>query len=484
MGRLRYGRRGALGVAGAAAALFVAGAAGVGATSLLTASPAAATTRAAAVRPVLVPPSDSGPVYAWGNGQDGEIGDGSAPPAEPVPTAVPLPAGVTAVQVAGGAETSYALGSDGNVYAWGNGTDGELGNDGTAPLQDSATTVDLSALRGAVPVAIAAGTDMAYILDAEGNVWAFGADGNGELGDGGAGGEQLSPVQVSLFGDPIVAIAAGSVTGYAMDARGFVWSWGYGVDGELGNTTSGATDAAADPTLVVDPNTGGWFHATAIAAGGSNAYAIGADGNLYAWGDNTFGQLGNGSSDPNSALPVLAQLPGDDAPASIAAGAQTGYALDASGQAFSWGFGMNGELGDGGTVDSPTPVAVTMPAGVSFLEITGSYANGYAIGSNQDVYTWGYDGEGELGDTHVDANGYPTPAPAAISGINPGDPPQALGPEAMSDTALLIGEGAPSVVVPEAPLPVLLPLVALVGVAGAAAYVRRRQLRPSRVQAP
>jgi alpha-tubulin suppressor-like RCC1 family protein len=432
-----------------------------------------------APRPATVPPADSGPVYAWGNGIDGEIGNGSTPAAQAFPTTVPLPSGVTAVEVAGGAETSYALGSDGNVYAWGNGTDGELGNDGTTPLQDSAVQVDLKALKGVAPVAIAAGTDRAYSLDADGNVWAFGNDGNGELGDGGAGGEELSPVEVDLDGDTIVAIAAGSITGYALDQSGYVWSWGYGADGELGDGSSGSTESsetAAPPTLVIDPDTGGLFQASAIAAGGSNAYAIGLDGDLYAWGDNTYGQLGNGSSDPNSSLPALVELPDDDSAVSIAAGARTAYALDASGDAFSWGYGMDGELGDGAAVNSPTPVPVTMPAGVSFLEITGSYTNGYAIGSNQDVYTWGYDGEGELGNGSVDPGAYGIPEPAAISGINPGDPPLALGPEAMSDTALLIGEGAPTVVVSEAPLPVLLPLVALFAIA-AVVFVRRRHPR-------
>ena len=475
LGGRRRCRAGKGAAGAAAAALLAAAAVGVGTNLLIPVAVAAAAARPASVstlHPAADPP-DSGPVYAWGNGVDGEIGDGAAPAAQAVPTLAHLPSGVTAVQVAAGAETSYALGSDGNVYTWGNGTDGELGNGSTTPLQDTPVKVDLSALGGVDPVAVAAGTDMAYLLDADGRVWAFGADGNGELGDGGAGGEELTPVQVPLGGRTIVAIAAGSISGYALDEDGNIWAWGYGVDGQLGNGASGSGEVAARPSPVVDA-AGSDLTASAIAAGASDGYAIGTDGNLYAWGDNSNGQLGDGDAVPSSAVPVVVALPNDDGATQIAAGAETVYALDAAGVAYSWGFGDDGELGNGSLDGSAVPVPVTMPAGVSFLEIGASYADAYAIGSNQHVYSWGYDGAGELGNGSVVPDGVATPVPASISGINPGDPPLALGPGPMADTALLIGEGAPAVVVPEVPVTVLLPLVAVLA-AAATVLVRRRR---------
>ena len=91
--------------------------------------------------------------------------------------AVSLPAGVTATAVAGGEQDGYAIGSDGNVYAWGTGTYGQLGNGTTTGTQTTPVTVSLPA--GVTAKAIAAGNVVAYAIGSDGNVYAWGSGVNG-----------------------------------------------------------------------------------------------------------------------------------------------------------------------------------------------------------------------------------------------------------------------------------------------------------------
>jgi hypothetical protein len=298
----------------------------------------------------------------------------------------PLPPGVTPVSVSAGISTLYAVGSDGNLYAWGDDIDGELGSGSQLPANnDSSVVVSLPA--GVTPTAVAAGPFDAYAIGSDGNLYAWGFNEDGELGDGTTTGPDSCPINGP---------------------------------GQPGPTVPCSTT----PVKVSLPS---GVTPTAIAAGGANqepatGYAIGSDGNLYAWGSNSSGQLGDGTT-TNSAVPVKVSLPSGVTPAAIAGSSIDAYALDSAGDIYAWGADGLGNLGNGtNTALSAVPVAVTLPAGVTATAIAGSGDGGdgaaYFLGSDGHVYAWGSNEQGALGDGTTTG-----PETCSVPGPVPGSPP-------------------------------------------------------------
>ena len=361
-------------------------------------------------------PAPSGEL-SWGYGE-GDLGNGTTTYAQTTPVSVSLPVGVTARAIAGGVFTGYAIGSDGNLYAWGFNASGGLGN-GTTASQTTPVTVSLPARVTAR--AIAAGVFTGYAIGSDGNLYAWGFGADGELGNGTTPLTQTTPVTVSLpAGVTPTAIAAGNRTNYAIGSDGNLYAWGYGSDGELGNGTE--TQAQTTPVTVSLP---AGITPTAIAAGGSTGYAIGSDRKLYAWGHGGFGELGNGTTLAQT-TPVSVSLPAGVTPTAIAAGQFTGYAIGSDGNLYAWGLGPGGQLGNGTeTQAQTTPVTVSLPAGITPTAIAAGQFTGYAIGSDGNLYAWGYGADGQLG------NGTETLAqttPVTVS-LPAGVVPTGLGPE-------------------------------------------------------
>ena len=180
---------------------------------------------------------------------------------------------------------SSAQAGDGTLWAWGYGGDGELG-DGTfyaAPNYGSATPVAVNALTGGRQVAaIASGDVHSLALASDGTVWAWGYGLDGEVGNGTLS-DSATPVTVTGLPPGIIAIAAGSYHSLALASDGTVWAWGYGPYGELGNDTSSdsATPVEADGLLgALHPGT----TVSSIAAGQSYSMALASDGTVWVSG--------------------------------------------------------------------------------------------------------------------------------------------------------------------------------------------------------
>jgi alpha-tubulin suppressor-like RCC1 family protein len=226
-----------------------------------------------------------GTVWGWGNNGNGEVGDGSNTQ-RLSPVQVHSLTGVVAISA--GYEHNMALKSDGTVWTWGYNGWGQLGNGNTT---DSPTPIPVPNLTGVV--AIAAGEDHSVVLKNDGTVWSWGDGHLGQLGEGNLGFILNPPAQVMGLAN-VIAIAAGDYHTLAVKSDGTVWTWGLNTSGQLGN--SSATNSCTLPLQCSDVpvQVSGLTGVLAVAGGANHSLALKSDGTIWAWGDNTNGQLGNG----------------------------------------------------------------------------------------------------------------------------------------------------------------------------------------------
>jgi alpha-tubulin suppressor-like RCC1 family protein len=331
----------------------------------------------------------------WGANAFGQIGDGST---ENRLTPVPVAAlnGATAAATSGA--HVLALRQDGTVVGWGLGTSGQLGHGvgiGGSPVS-SLTPVAVTGLGEVISVSAAGNRSMALTTD--GTVWGWGFNSTGQLGDGTTA-NRLIPVQVkNILGDiliNILAISAGGSFSLAVASGGSVWAWGQNSSGQIGDGTAVAARLLAVQVMTA---TGPLTGATGIAAGGSHSLALLADGSVWSWGGNTFGQLGDGTTnDRRTAI----QVGGLDGIVAIAAGGAFSLALKSDGTVWAWGLNIQGQLGDGTTTNRLTPTRVMKtPTDVlgAIAEVAAGGAHGLARSvDGVAVWAWGAGDSGQLG---------------------------------------------------------------------------------------
>jgi alpha-tubulin suppressor-like RCC1 family protein len=313
---------------------------------------------------------------------------------------VGLLTGVLAVSA--GYEHSLALLSNGTVAAWGDDEWGQLGN-GTTTLASSTPTLVLGVSGTGVlssVKAIAAGELHSLALLSNGTVVAWGHNSAGELGNGTMTAYSSTPVPVKGVGGSgvlsgVVAIAAGAQDSLALLSNGTVVAWGANEYGQLGN---GATTTSPTPVQVEGVGgTGVLSGAIAIAAGGYHSLALLTNGTVAAWGHNASGQLGDGTT-TDSDTPVLvlsgsSPLSGVEA---IAAGELHSLALQSSGRVAAWGDNTHGQLGiDPGIAPYLSKPLTGLLSGVQ--AITANYADSVALLSNGGALVWGDNTYGQLG---------------------------------------------------------------------------------------
>jgi alpha-tubulin suppressor-like RCC1 family protein len=309
------------------------------------------------------------------------------------------------VRLAGGEMHSVFVCSDGKVLAWGNNAaEGRLGRGTSGGYSAAAGYVVGPGGTGQLAgvVAVAAGDSHSLALGSDGFVWAWGNGNVGRLGDGLEANSSM-PVRVAGI-ENAVRISAGMSHSLALLEDGTVWAWGYNASGRLGD---GTELSRAVPVAVKGvEGRGNLERVLSVACGLTHSLALGADGLVYAWGSNGYGQLGDDSTTERH-VPVLVKGPGGSGYLSgvvaIAAGHLFSLALKADGTVWSWGHNANGRLGVNSTVNSDVPVQVHGPGDVGFLTgiaaISISCGQGYALALAADgaVYAWGMNGSGQLG---------------------------------------------------------------------------------------
>ena len=337
-----------------------------------------------------------GTVWAWGLNGSGQLGQGfmSTIQTEEIVRVIGL---TDIAYISAGSSHNFALRSDGTVWAWGSNGNGQLG-DGTTTAR--ATPIQVMGLTGVT--AITAGANHSLALRSDGAVLAWGANGSGQLGDDTTI-NRTTPVQINNLAN-VTDIAAGDTHSLALMSDGTVWSWGSNVEWQLGSGTVG--QHRLTPVQV-----SALAEVSAVSAGATHSLALRTDGTVWAWGRNLEGQLGNNSTFMlRSATPVrVSGLTGID---DISAGPNHSLALMSDGTVWSWGSNRNGVLGDGTTTTRNAPVQVVDLNDA--IAISAGRNHNLALRSNGSVRAWGSNTRGQLGEGGTSSR----TTPVQMNGVN------------------------------------------------------------------
>lgn len=330
--------------------------------------------------------SSAGGVSCWGYNAYGQLGDGTTiSRTTPVPV-VGLSSGVGAI--AAGDYHTCAITNAGGVKCWGRNFNGQVGDGSTT---DRSTPVDVSGLTSNLEtvIAITGGNGHTCAVTHVGVVKCWGANGNGQLGDGSTN-QRLVPVNVSLAGGA-TSVAAGKAHTCARTSSGGAKCWGYNGGYGTGDGVPTVTDRLV-PVDVMGLTSG----VTDVAAGYYHSCALTTSGGVKCWGYNSAGEIGNNASTGTYWYPAdVAGLA--SGVATISAAGATTCASTNSGIVQCWGANGNGQLGDGTTTNRSAPVTVSGLTSNMTMVSSGEY-HGCARSNAGVIKCWGYNLVGELGD--------------------------------------------------------------------------------------
>lgn len=309
------------------------------------------------------------------------------------------------VQVAVGASHSCALRHDGQVWCWGANNFGQLGigsNIGSpVPVQARSPAAGFGSNNIASIGALYFGN---CALNTAGRAFCWGGNSYGELGDGTIT-TRLNPARVRGLGAGMQTLATGTYSTCAIDAGGRAWCWGRNSEGQVGDGTTGQATAP----VAVDTSAAGFGQGNiaTIATGGSHACAINAAGRAFCWGNNLYGQLGinfGGNRFTPASVSVVTPGFGTRNIAQIAVGVEHSCARNVAGRLFCWGRDTDGQTGTGsvpfGSLGVPTHTDTSASGfGVRNIAhvVTGAFG-ACALNTPGRAYCWGRNGSGQVGD--------------------------------------------------------------------------------------
>jgi alpha-tubulin suppressor-like RCC1 family protein len=381
-----------------------------------------------------------GKIYCWGQNAQGQLGNNSTIQSN-IPTPVDVSgvlASKTIVDVKAGLYHTIALDNDGKIYSWGYNAYGQLGNN---TVVNSLAPIDISsfgALAGKIIAKIAAGGvtsdysgahySQSAAIDSNGRLYVWGYNANGQVGDNTTV-QRNVPTAVyadgALNGKTLKDVDVSGLHTIALDSNGQVYTWGYNYTGQLGNNT---TTESATPIAI--SNYGGLIGKNIVSiTADSNAYyttyifghssALDSNGKVYTWGYNGYGQLGDNTVTQRN-IPTAVYTDGVLSGKVIRDVSSAGshmLALDTEGQVYAWGGNYYGQLGDNTVTQRNAPIVVASTGLLNNKAIESVEAGGrtyhrpsnvfnffeqsFALDSNGQLYSWGYNAQGQLGDNTV-----------------------------------------------------------------------------------
>uniref|UniRef100_A0A3P9BK00 E3 ubiquitin-protein ligase HERC2 n=1 Tax=Maylandia zebra TaxID=106582 RepID=A0A3P9BK00_9CICH len=338
----------------------------------------------------------SGTIYGWGHNHRGQLG-GIEGAKVKVPTSTEALATLRPIQLIGGEQTLFAVTADGKLYATGYGAGGRLGIGGTESVS---TPTLLESIQHVFirKVAVNSGGKHCLALSSEGEVYSWGEAEDGKLGHGNRSPCDRPRVIESLRGVEVVDIAAGGAHSACITASGELFTWGKGRYGRLGH---GDSEDQLKPKLV-DALQGHRVIDVACGSGDAQTLCLTDDDMVWSWGDGDYGKLGRGGSDGCKIPMKIDSLTGLGV-VKVECGSQFSVALTKSGAVYTWGKGDYHRLGHGSDDHVRRPRQVQGLQGKKVIAIATGSLHCVCCTEDGEVYTWGDNDEGQLGDGTTNA---------------------------------------------------------------------------------
>jgi alpha-tubulin suppressor-like RCC1 family protein len=301
-------------------------------------------------------------------------------------------------------EIGSQIGIPPELWTWGNGGSGELGNAQTTIRSTPVTTF----AGGTDWKQVSSGDTHTAAIKTDGTLWTWGNGSNGRLGNATTT-NVSTPVTTFAGGTDWKQVSAGDRHTVAIKTDGTLWTWGSGTPGVLGNGVTTGNRSTPVTTFAGGTN---WKQ---VSAGNQHTAAIKTDGTLWTWGNGTYGQLGNGATSGTISTPVTTFAGGTNW-RQVSAGYRHTAAIKTDGTLWTWGSGTNGRLGTNDLTNRSTPVT-TFAGGTNWKQVSGGRDHTAAIKTDGTLWTWGDQTFSQLGKISNGANKF-TPVTTFAGGTN------------------------------------------------------------------
>ena len=326
---------------------------------------------------------NQGNIWSWGKNNYGQLGDGTGDNRKKL---VKIEAETKFKQISAGNDYSLAIDSEGNIWSWGDNGYGQLG-DGTTKTQKNPVKIknDIKFEE------ISAGREHSLAIDSEGNIWSWGYNACGQLGDGTIHNTK-EPIQIT-YSNKFTKVVTGYNYSLAIDKDGYLWGWGRNREEML---EVGTKEDILIPKKIMKETQFSQISADINYPWFYNL-TIDNKGNIWSWGHNNYGQLGNGTTE-NKMIPNEIVI-NESYFVKTSIGTYSSFAIDRDGKIWSWGNNNCEQLGDGTTKDKLKPSKINSEG--CFLDISaGKEINAsfcLAIDSEGNIWSWGRNNYGQLG---------------------------------------------------------------------------------------
>lgn len=356
-------------------------------TATPTPTPSPSPTPSPTISPTVTPtpyPTNVGQLVVWGRNLDGQLGDDTT-----IDSSVPVQTVDQAynwVSPDGGSFFSVGTKIDGTLWLWGRNSNGYIGDytieSKSSPVQTISLGNDWAQASG--------GESASAGIKSDGSLWIWGDAIYGQLGNGTFSPSVSSPIQTILGGNDWAQVSVGlRQTVAAIKTDGSLYTWGRNDYGQLGINSTAFQNV---------PNNVGETTWSQVAVGSMHTAAVKKDGSLWTWGYNAYGQLGTGNK-TNYSSPVQTTL-NDNNWSQVSCGYNFTAALRNDGNLYTFGWNILGQLGDGTVVSKSTPTLVSN-GGTNWSNIACGWFHTIALKVNDTLWSWGNNQYGQLGDATV-----------------------------------------------------------------------------------